>query len=72
MERVVVCTLCNAIEETKAGRVYSYRCSRCGECYACSHELIGYDFWICKDGARKPTTYDPGEFVELHKFRKKD
>jgi hypothetical protein len=43
--------------------VYPYRCSRCGGCFVCEHQLVGRTHWICRDGFRKPATRDPGVFV---------
>lgn len=50
------CTLCDVTEvehyENADVTVKPYRCSRCGECYPCSHRLIGYRYWLCPDGHR--------------------
>jgi DNA-directed RNA polymerase subunit RPC12/RpoP len=40
--------------------VYPYRCSDCGQCFACSHKLIGYTHWRCPDGGLKRAVMDPG------------
>lgn len=42
------------------GWIYPYRCSRCGGCFLCQHDLVGYEYWICHDGYEKPTQPDRG------------
>ena len=48
------------MHETVEQGYYPYRCSRCGECFLCGHKLLGYEFWVCSDGYKKPTRPDPG------------
>jgi len=51
----------------------AYNCSRCGECYVCSHKLAykakaeagSIFWWTCRDGFSKPSYFDHGQFVGL-------
>jgi hypothetical protein len=57
----ISCPVCNVIERRAASLpIYPYRCSRCRRCFQCGHGLIGYDYWVCFDGFKKPTEFDPG------------
>ena len=40
-------------------RVYAYRCSRCGGCYACEHTADALDrAWRCRDGVWRQSIFD--------------
>jgi len=56
LQGVKVCTL---HEVTEAG-CYPYRCSHCGECFICTHLLVGYRWWLCPNGALTRTLFSAG------------
>ena len=68
----MTCTRCRDIEIDQNGSaVYVYRCSRCGGCYGCEHEVSrDYRSWKCKDGNWRPVIFDRG--VTVASFSGKD
>lgn len=60
------CTMHTIIEERTDSlgarvRVYPYRCSRCGGCFACEHRISPtLRWWTCKDGKHISTRPNAG------------
>ena len=58
----MACTL-HEVQEyipSEAIWIYPYRCSRCKQCFLCGHKQENYEYWVCADGFKMPTTPDPG------------
>ncbi len=61
----VACPVCwiEGVTPSQAGH-YVYRCSRCGGCYACQHDVdLEHRRWRCRDNEWRPASFDDGALV---------